>query len=435
MGLELGIIFLILAVINGCFVCSEWAFRHLRPGRLEEQAEEGDEDSEYLLASQSQWELYIRTAQYGEIFCLLLAGWLGMVPLAMWLNFLMVGYFWDHWAWIPSVIGVGLVWMISSQIAQGIAIVRAEKSALLFLLPLRWLSKLFFPLTAFSHWICQKSLRFLNLAPLSEEESAHSEEELRQIVSASQRGGVIDQVEGELIDNVLDFSDRVVREIMIPRQDMEVLYLEDSWEDQIATIREGRHTRYPLCREDKDHVMGMVHIRDLTEWALNQSGKPLNFAEIQREVLVVPEGMFVSELLQMMRLRRIHMAVVADEYGGTAGLVSMEDILEELVGEINDEYDEDEIEEMKSLPDGGYDLDGKALFEDVAELLSLNIEDPEEETIGGYVFRLLGQKPMVGDQVKVGKWDVTVTETQGFRVVRLQVLPTDEPEVLLETEE
>ena len=435
MGLELGIIFLILAVINGCFVCSEWAFRHLRPGRLEEQAEEGDEDSEYLLASQSQWEFYIRTAQYGEIFCLLLAGWLGMVPLAMWLNFLMVGYFWDHWAWIPSVIGVGLVWMISSQIAQGIAIVRAEKSALLFLLPLRWLSKLFFPLTAFSHWICQKSLRFLNLAPLSEEESAHSEEELRQIVSASQRGGVIDQVEGELIDNVLDFSDRVVREIMIPRQDMEVLYLEDSWEDQIATIREGRHTRYPLCTDDKDHVLGMVHIRDLTEWALNQSGKPLNFAEIQREVLVVPEGMFVSELLQMMRLRRIHMAVVADEYGGTAGLVSMEDILEELVGEINDEYDEDEIEEMKSLPDGGYDLDGKALFEDVAELLSLNIEDPEEETIGGYVFRLLGQKPMVGDQVKVGKWDVTVTETQGFRVVRLQVLPTDEPEVLLETEE
>ena len=435
MGLELGIIFLILAVINGCFVCSEWAFRHLRPGRLEEQAEEGDEDSEYLLASQSQWELYIRTAQYGEIFCLLLAGWLGMVPLAMWLNFLMVGYFWDHWAWIPSVIGVGLVWMISSQIAQGIAIVRAEKSALLFLLPLRWLSKLFFPLTAFSHWICQKSLRFLNLAPLSEEESAHSEEELRQIVSASQRGGVIDQVEGELIDNVLDFSDRVVREIMIPRQDMEVLYLEDSWEDQIATIREGRHTRYPLCTDDKDHVLGMVHIRDLTEWALNQSGKPVNFAEIQREVLVVPEGMFVSELLQMMRLRRIHMAVVADEYGGTAGLVSMEDILEELVGEINDEYDEDEIEEMKSLPDGGYDLDGKALFEDVAELLSLNIEDPEEETIGGYVFRLLGQKPMVGDQVKVGKWDVTVTETQGFRVVRLQVLPTDEPEVLLETEE
>ena len=435
MGLELGIIFLILAVINGCFVSSEWAFRHLRPGRLEEQAEEGDEDSEYLLASQSQWELYIRTAQYGEIFCLLLAGWLGMVPLAMWLNFLMVGYFWDHWAWIPSVIGVGLVWMISSQIAQGIAIVRAEKSALLFLLPLRWLSKLFFPLTAFSHWICQKSLRFLNLAPLSEEESAHSEEELRQIVSASQRGGVIDQVEGELIDNVLDFSDRVVREIMIPRQDMEVLYLEDSWEDQIATIREGRHTRYPLCTDDKDHVLGMVHIRDLTEWALNQSGKPLNFAEIQREVLVVPEGMFVSELLQMMRLRRIHMAVVADEYGGTAGLVSMEDILEELVGEINDEYDEDEIEEMKSLPDGGYDLDGKALFEDVAELLSLNIEDPEEETIGGYVFRLLGQKPMVGDQVKVGKWDVTVTETQGFRVVRLQVLPTDEPEVLLETEE
>ena len=435
MGLELGIIFLILAVINGCFVCSEWAFRHLRPGRLEEQAEEGDEDSEYLLASQSQWELYIRTAQYGEIFCLLLAGWLGMVPLAMWLNFLMVGYFWDHWAWIPSVIGVGLVWMISSQIAQGIAIVRAEKSALLFLLPLRWLSKLFFPLTAFSHWICQKSLRFLNLAPLSEEESAHSEEELRQIVSASQRGGVIDQVEGELIDNVLDFSDRVVREIMIPRQDMEVLYLEDSWEDQIATIREGRHTRYPLCTDDKDHVLGMVHIRDLTEWALNQSGKPLNFAEIQREVLVVPEGMFVSELLQMMRLRRIHMAVVADEYGGTAGLVSMEDILEELVGEINDEYDEDVIEEMKSLPDGGYDLDGKALFEDVAELLTLNIEDPEEETIGGYVFRLLGQKPMVGDQVKVGKWDVTVTETQGFRVVRLQVLPTDEPEVLLETEE
>lgn len=435
MGLELGMIFLILAVVNGCFVCSEWAFRHLRPGRLEEQAEEGDEDSEYLLTFQSQWGLYIRTAQYGEIFCLLLASWLGMVPLAMWFNFFIGGDFWNYWAWIPSLIGVSFVWLISSLIAQEVAIVRSEKNALLFLLPLRWFSKLFFPLTALGYWICQSSLRFLNLTPLSDEESAHSEEELRQIVSASQRGGVIDQVEGELIDNVLDFSDRVVREIMIPRQDMEVLYLEDSWEDQVAMILEGRHTRYPLCTDDKDHVLGMVHIRDLTEWALNGSGKPLNFSEIQREILVVPEGMFVSELLQMMRLRRIHMAVVADEYGGTAGLVSMEDILEELVGEINDEYDEDEIEEVKSLPNGGYDLDGKALFEDVAELLSLDIEDPEEETIGGYVFRLLGQKPMVGDQVKVGKWDVTVTETQGFRVVRLQVLPTDEPEVLLETEE
>jgi len=242
------------------------------------------------------------------------------------------------------------------------------------------------------------------------------------IVSASHRGGVLNQMESELIDNVFDFADRLAREVMVPRQDMVCLFIDDSFEENMRVVRETGHTRYPLCLEDKDHVIGMVHIRDLMDLYLNNDSNDQDITTAMREILVVPEGMSVAKLLQVMRRKRTHLAVVADEYGGTAGLVALEDVIEEIVGEIQDEHD-DEQTEIQRLPDGSYEFDGRVLLDEVAELLNINLEEHEEDTIGGYIFGLLGRRPEVGDQVCIGDYCFDVLKVNGFRVVRVKAEP------------
>jgi CBS domain containing-hemolysin-like protein len=261
-------------------------------------------------------------------------------------------------------------------------------------------------------------LGLMGVKPASEIELAHSEEELRMIVSASQRGGVLDKMESELIDNVFDFADRVVREVMVPRQDMICVFTEDTFEENMKVVRETGHTRYPLCLDDKDHVIGMIHIRDLMDFNMSDNDVK-DFHTIMREVLVVPENMPVAQLLQLMRRKRTHLAVVADEYGGTAGLVTLEDVIEEIVGDIQDEHDEEEVEIIR-LTDGAYEFDGRVLLEDVGEILHLNLEEHEEDTIGGYIFGVLGRGPEVGDQVNIDMYKFRVLAVTGFRVVRVK---------------
>jgi len=422
----LAVIFVILVFLNGIFALVESSLRRLRPGLLEEQAEDGSQTAESLLAEQPRWDRYIRTAQFCRIMCVLfLAIWVAW-PLTLRIS-----------EWLGNLYGAfGLVFLtisfgwltFSVLIPDGIAAVRSERSAVILLWFSRFLGQLFLPITGFANQIAGAILRMMGITSQMQEEEAHNEEELRQIVSASQRGGQIDEVEEELIDNVLDFTDRLVREIMIPRQDMTVIYLDDPKEEQFKTIKENPHTRFPLCGEDKDHVLGMLHIRDLLEALMENSA--VDMKSLQREVLVVPEGMAVSELLTMMRVRQIHLAVVVDEYGGTAGLVALEDILEELVGEIHDEHDSDVAEEIVPLADGSYEFDGRTLFEEVSELLRLEFEEePEEDTIGGYLFRLLGHKPEEGNTLVIQDWQFTVTETEGFRIHRILAIPLEEEKV------
>lgn len=423
-SIVLAVIFILLLFLNGVFTLVEGSLRRLRPGRLEEQAEEGSEIAEALLEERDHWDRYIRTMQLCRVICVLFLGILIAWPLISWVDEMVQNI---YIAYGVIFVAVGFVWLtFSILIPDGIASVRSERTAVILLWFARLIGKLFLPLTGTAYRIAAGILKAIGITPQMQEAEAHSEEELRQIVSASQRGGVIDEVEEELIDNVLDFTDRVVREIMIPRQDMAVIYLDEPLEEQLATVKENPHTRFPLCMEDKDHVLGMLHIRDLLVEIMNTEISKIDIQKLQREVLVVPEGMQVSELLDLMRGRQIHLAVVVDEYGGTAGLVALEDILEELVGEINDEHDADITEEIQELSDGKYELDGRVMLEDVSDLLDLEFdEEPEEETIGGYLFRLLGRKPEEGDQVEVQHWQFTVIETEGFRIHRILVSPLE----------
>lgn len=261
---------------------------------------------------------------------------------------------------------------------------------------------------------------------------SHSEDELRKIVSASEKGGGIDSVESKLIDNVFDFADRVAREVMVPRQDMVCLFTDDPLKENMMVVRQTGHTRYPLCNEDRDHILGMIHIRELMD--IDESKPNFDLTTLMRTIEVVPESMSIAKILQIMQKKHIQMAIVADEYGGTAGLVTMEDLLEEIVGDIQDEHDSD-VPEINALPDGSYIFDGLVLLDEVSESLKIKFDDPEEDTIGGYVFGLLGRQPEVGDAVTAEGYKFEVLASTGFRVLRVKVTPVTAGQEVAKTNE
>ena len=206
---------------------------------------------------------------------------------------------------------------------------------------------------------------------------------------------------------------------MIPRQDIKCLYKGQTFDEALEFVKNNNHTRFPLCDKDKDHILGMIHIRDMLEFN-PQSGEQYVLKKLARKVLFVPENKSISDILHEMMAKRIHMAVVVDEYGGTAGLLSMEDILEELVGEIQDEHDEEEVP-MKKLKDGVFEFDGTYLIEDAYTDMSLPMPEYEESTIGGYVFGLLGRVPNVGDKAEDFYCTYEVLGVNNMRITRVKV--------------
>ena len=217
---------------------------------------------------------------------------------------------------------------------------------------------------------------------------------------------------------------------MVPRQDVECIFVEDGFEEAMKVVRSTSHTRYPLCLEDKDHIIGLVHIKDLMERP-NQAMKDLR--NIKRDILTVPEVMKLSTLLQYMRTRRIYQAIVVDEYGGMVGLVGLEDIIEELVGDIQDEH-ESHLPATMSYSDGSFEFDGKVLVDEVSEMMDVNIEDSDSDTIGGYIFGLLERTPIVGDTVDAYGYIFEVIKMQGYRISRLRVTPLPKPETVEDDE-
>lgn len=378
----------------------------------------------------SSFDTYLGATQLGITLASLALGWLGEPAMASLLEPLIFAYF-PGYFWLVHTVSITIGFIIitflhivlGELVPKSMAIQRTENLALFVVWPLFVFHKLGYPVIVLFNKTARMILALLGFEPASNAELAHSEDELRMLVSASHRGGVLDQMESELLDNVFDFADRLAREVMVPRQDMTCLFTDDSFEENMKVVKETGHTRYPLCEEDKDHVIGMVHIRDLMDLDL-RGGYDQDLRTVVREILVVPEGMSVAKLLQFMRRKRTHLAVVADEYGGTAGLVAMEDVLEEIVGDIQDEHDEEEPDVQRSQ-DGTYEFDGRVLLDDVSELLNIRLEEHEEDTIGGYIFGLLGRRPEIGDQVNIGDYTFDVLQVNGFRVVRVKATPLD----------
>jgi CBS domain containing-hemolysin-like protein len=251
----------------------------------------------------------------------------------------------------------------------------------------------------------------------------HTPEELRMIVSVSERAGVIDSMGSQIIDNALDFSGLLAREVMVPRQDVTFLYADRPFAENLKAVRKSVYTRYPLCQGDKDHVIGMVHIRGIIDLLFAAPGKR-DLRKVMREVVAIPEGVSAADAFQTLQKKRMQLAIVADEYGGTAGIVTVEDLMEELVGDLQDEYDQEEETILKN-PDGSFEFAGLLLLDAVEEMLGITLPKHDEDTLGGYIFGSLGRRPQAGDRVGGGGYDFEVVRAKGFRVERVKAAKTN----------
>ena len=408
-----------MVFLNGFFVVAEYGLVRSRRAKLEELAEAGEGGASLALKMLDKQETYVSAVQLGITASTVLLGILGgrffaeLLHAYAALDMIL--------AWALSIFFVILLHVVWGELVpRAIAESNVERAVIRTVYPVIFFHYFFYPVVLVSS---KASLAMQNLMHIAKpaEDIARSEDELRRIVSASEQEGEIDHIESSMIDNVFDFADRVAREVMVPRQDMVCLFTDDSLAENLATVRGSRHTRYTLCDEDKDHVIGTIHVRDLL--AIRGGVQSYDLRRLMRPLVVIPEAMPISKALTLMQQRHVQMVLVADEYGGTAGLITMEDLVEEIVGEIQDEHEAQEPDDVVALENGAYEFDGMVLLDEITEILGIEFEEPEEDTIGGYVFGLLGRKPEVGDPVVLGDYCFKVLQVEGFRVLRLSAVP------------
>lgn len=419
------IIVLLLVATNGFFVATEFAMVKVRKSRIETLALEGNKLAKNTLKVINNLNAYLSACQLGITLASLGLGWIGEPAFAKMLmpifNLFSIPATVIHS--ISTVLGFSLITglhIVLGELApKSISIINTEKIAMFTAMPLIMFYRLTYPIMwAFDH-STSIVLKIFGITQVNENDPAHTDEEIKLLVEESYEHGLIDKTEMTFVDNIFDFSEKTVKEIMIPRTDMECIYIEDSFDEIIETTLKEQMTRYPICRDSKDNVIGFIHIKDLYRMKIEDTKE--NLEEVIREIKFVPESMSISELLKLMQKERAQMAIIIDEYGGTAGLVTVEDILEEIVGEIQDEFDEEENEEISKNEDGSYIVDGKIIIEDINELLETNIEDENIDTIGGWIYSQLNSYPQINDKIIYKNYEFIVMKCNRKRISKILI--------------
>jgi CBS domain containing-hemolysin-like protein len=300
---------------------------------------------------------------------------------------------------------------------KSLAIRRSVGVTLYVAAPLGWFYTIFKPAIWFLNGTANKLLKyFFRIEPVSEHELAHSEEELRVILAESAKAREVSPLGKELLINALDLRERVVRDIHTPRGDVVFLNTEDTFDENVRRAEDSRHTRFPLCRGHLDDTLGLVHIKDLLK-LLREGGNP-DIESIRRELQTVPEMMPLEKLLNFFLKSHSHIALVVDEYGGAVGIVTLDNVLEELVGEIQDEFDTAKPE-LRKVTSDEFVVEGSLGLYELNDMLSLELESSEVSTVGGYITQLLGHLPAVGETTRIEEFQATVSKTDGRRVIEV----------------
>jgi len=306
---------------------------------------------------------------------------------------------------------------------KSIAIIRPEGIVAATLPLLRVISIFFSPLI----WVTVRIVKFIGSLMRVDLSSQHpfvTREEIEQMVNIGEASGVFEEEERKMIHGVISFEETRVYEIMIPRTDMVAVSGEISIMDSIPVFRECGHSRLPVYQKSPDHILGILYLKDLIG-ALTSGETSRPVAELVREALFVPEMMRIADLFDVMRGKRVHIAIVVDEYGGTAGLVTLEDLIEEIVGEIQDEYD-DESALIQKEPDGSYLVRGQLGLEDLSEILAYPFESSDMDSVGGLVLSLAGRFPDQGQRLPYGHWEFQVLEVEDHRIKLVKISPVDD---------
>lgn len=420
------LIALLLVLLNGLFVAAEFAFVRVRPTRINQLVIEGNKKAQVTHECIENMDAYLSVSQLGITLSSLGLGWLGEPAVANLLEPLLAS-----WGITSNTVVASISFIIAFSIItffhvvfgelapKSLAIQKAESISLLLAKPMRMFYYVFYPAVAVLNGTALQIIKLLGFKPASETDITHSEEELRMLISESFKGGQIDKTEQELLQNVFSFEKRVAEEIMVPRPEVVCLDIRSSLEKNLTIAKESGHTRFPLCNGSPDKIIGLIHIKDI----LYSGDSCSNIDDIKREILFVPEGMPLDSLLSTFQQSRQHMAVVLDEYGGTAGIVTMENVLEELVGQIQDEFDHEEPE-FKAEKDGTFLVSGRMFIDDAVETFGLSVEEPDQyNTLAGYMLGLLGKRPREGDKVMQNNMKLEIVSMDGMRINTIRIYP------------
>ena len=411
---------------NGLFVAAEFSIVTVRKTRVDQLIAEGHRGARSVRRAVTAPDRYIAATQLGITMASLGLGWLAEPALA--------SIFEPALAFLPAHLAAATAHSIAVAIAfaiitaaeivfgeltpKWIALERPEATALWLVKPLEIFMRAMSPFIRVVHGTAQGVIRMLGFSGADHRAMVHSEEELKMLVTASQEAGVLEEQEEQMLHRVFGFADLTAGQVMIPRTELVAVPDETPLPELVTRIAQGRHSRLPVYRGDLDDVIGMLHVTDVMK-AIAAQQDTATAGGLVREVLNVPETLAADDLLSELRRRRAREALVIDEYGGTAGLVTFESLMERIVGEVPGEAGAQS--RVTARPDGSCEVDGLALVADINEQFGLHIDEGVYTTIGGYMLGRLGRRPRVGDTIEVEGRKIRVEVLDGLRVAKVWV--------------
>jgi magnesium and cobalt exporter, CNNM family len=442
------LVVVLLVAANGFFVAAEFALVSARSTRIDQLASGGSRAARMVQRAKNNPTLFISATQLGVTMASLILGWLGEQTLAELFQPVLADAFGLIGRSVPgasatgpsitahalaSILAIALITFfhitLGEQVPKILALQKAENVILFAVQPLSAWAWVFRPFIALLYGFTNLVLRLIGVEFRDDEHAVHSPDELVLLVTRSARAGLLTPPERELVQRAFAFSDQNAGEVMVPRTEILALPVESSVDDAVTFALRHRHSRFPVYEQTIDNVVGILFTRDLlavvgrpASGAANNVANP-SLRRLIRAPIVVPQGASVTEVLARMKANRQPMAIVLDEYGGTAGIVTLSDLVTRLLGSIGDEYAA-ATHEVRSLPDGTIVADGLALVEDVNAQLGTHFDASEVDTLGGLVFSELGRRPRVGDEVELGSgWRARVERLDGLRIARVRLMP------------
>ncbi|WP_174734299.1 hemolysin family protein [Mesobacillus harenae] len=423
------LLIVLLIALTGFFVATEFAIVKVRTSRIDQLVTEGKKGALSAKHVVSHLDEYLSACQLGITVTALGLGWLGKPTVDALLLPVVRAFALSES--VTTVLSFGIAFslvtflhvVVGELAPKTVAIQKAEAVTLLFAVPIIWFYKLMYPIIWFLNGSARVLVGLFGLKPASEHEIAHTEEELRILLSESYESGEINKNELKYMNNIFEFDERIAKEIMVPRTEIVTISISDTLNDVMNIIKEENYTRYPVVDGDKDNILGFINIKEFLTAKLFETEKDreLELNSFINPVIRVIETIHIHDLLVKMQKERTHIAILMDEYGGTSGVVTVEDIIEEIVGEIRDEFDEDEISEIRKIKDDHYLLDGKLLVNDVNNLLGTDLSDEEVDTIGGW-FLTQNFDAEIGTEIEADGFLFKVHEMESHHVQYLEVL-------------
>lgn len=423
----------VLVFTNGVFVAAEFAFVRIRPTQVEALVEEGRRSAGLVREATDNLDAYLAVCQLGITISSLGLGWVGEPAVAALISPILGSFLPESVIHTAAVaIGFGFVTFLHVTFGElapkTFSIQDAKRISLVVAPPMKLFYLVLWPGVVVFNGIANAFTTALGYPPVSETEEVHTEQDIRMLIAQSRQHGHVEEDEEEMIQSVFELEETVAREIMIPRPDVATLPAEMSFDELRSVVATANYTGYPvLDTENDEQVVGAVHTEDVLRAIESNSDETLTARDLAREVFIVPESQSLDDILTELQTREIQLAVVIDEWGAFEGIVTVEDIVEEIVGDIRDEFDVDEPS-VNSLDDGAYAVDGHVSLRTVNANLDADFEHEDFETVGGLVLDRLGRAPEIGDEVTVNGYTLRVDSVDGTRIAHVVVRENESAE-------